>query len=270
MPVEIVNNLKCPRAKSSLYQRCPLCGEMHPAIMRGLTTDMETGEVKIAYDKGYSFCNCRNIFFTDYENIEKSVYDIDYSNKYKTENVKQISIFEAEKYYEIFKHYNSSLSSLLEIGSVHDHVLDVFASKNIDVKGFDIIARNSNHDIIVGDFENKVVDERFDVIYASHVFEHFKSPAHALKLCKRMLNENGLLYISMPDTFFIDWETNNGIDWDWHVKEHYILWNMESWIEFCEDNGFKCIHKERGTDLFNQKDGTNFWKQDFKVILTHD
>lgn len=52
-------------------QECPLCHEKHRMIVRGWYIHKDTEE---RYpDIGYSFCNCRNIFFTNYENIKRNV-----------------------------------------------------------------------------------------------------------------------------------------------------------------------------------------------------
>ena len=84
-----------------------------------------------------------------------------------------------------------------------------------------------------------------------------------------MLSQNGLLYVAMPDTFFIDFENKNVLAWDWNCQEHHILWGMDSFIEFCEEIGLKCLFSERNTDLQKNTNHTWFWKRDFKVVLTH-
>jgi len=47
---------------------CPFCGMGHPMYINGTTYDYHTGEVKVHPNKGYSFCNCKNIWYTDWEN----------------------------------------------------------------------------------------------------------------------------------------------------------------------------------------------------------
>jgi hypothetical protein len=70
----------------------------------------------------------------------------------------------------------------------------------------------------------------------------------------------------MPDTFFADFEGGGAQGFDWMVQEHYMLWNMDNWIEFMEEAGFRCVHKERCLDMHKQKAGNWLWKQDYKVI----
>jgi predicted SAM-dependent methyltransferase len=100
----------------------------------------------------------------------------------------------------------------------------------------------------LGDFENvKSADllTKFDYIFMSHVFEHFVRPVDTATEIGKLLNKNGKLFIAMPDPAQIDWDR----PYDWQhlwIREHYILWDMESFIGFMEKHaGIKCIHKER-------------------------
>lgn len=234
-------------------------------IVHGLVNDPEGGNPKLAYDKGYSFCNCRNIFFTDIKNLRYDVYDEAYIKKYDYELTRNIARFECRKIFGILNAHKIVPKSMLEVGSIEDTVLTYASDKGIASTGLDINRKDSKYQFINANFEHFITDKKYDLIWASHVFEHFHDPIAQLKKCKAMLNEGGAIYIAMPDTFFIDF--GNIMQWDWAVEEHYILWGMESFIELCNELGFKCIYSEHGTDLFPKGNGGLFWKQDFKVIL---
>lgn len=49
-------------------QTCPICGASQRMMIKGLYLDKE-GKGTLYPDMGYSFCNCKNIFFTKWENI---------------------------------------------------------------------------------------------------------------------------------------------------------------------------------------------------------
>lgn len=49
-------------------QECPLCGASQRMMIRGNFID-EKGVWHRYPDMGYSFCNCRNVFFTKWENL---------------------------------------------------------------------------------------------------------------------------------------------------------------------------------------------------------
>lgn len=261
-----MQNIFLKELPKRMLQECPLCGQNQPMTFYGLTHDIEGGGCAIARDKGYSFCNCRNIFYTDKKNLTKIVYDDDYSKKYDFYLTKNVAEFEIKKFYEIMKQLRPLIASFFEIGAIQDYVLDYVHHKEVKTIGNDIIERKSKHKMIYGDFETVSIDEKFDVIWASHVFEHFIDPITALKKCYSLLNDDGLIYIAMPDVFFLNIEKCQ--TFDFHTQEHHILWNMNDWIKICEENKFKCIFKERSLDIYKQqpKDAPYFWKQDFKII----
>jgi len=58
-----------PEIHKDFIQKCPLCERMNRLVVYGLYVDAK--EVKQYPDMGYSFCNCRNIFYTDSINITK-------------------------------------------------------------------------------------------------------------------------------------------------------------------------------------------------------
>ena len=66
-------------------QRCPICGSMQEIAWRGHVNYKEKAQVMPPMF-GYSFCNCHNIFFTDYRNISKDMmYNDYYSQRYNNE-----------------------------------------------------------------------------------------------------------------------------------------------------------------------------------------
>jgi SAM-dependent methyltransferase len=231
---------------------------------------MEDFELNVDHSRGYSFCNCRNIFYTDYKNIDKSIYDEAYNKNYEeSEDTKLVAKNEIEKLFPRMLKFAKDAKVFFEIGSIHDHVLDHAHEKGLEVHSLNINTRESKHNLVVKDFEDLVPSElsfKPDIIYASHIFEHFKDPAKELDKCLEMLSPGGIIYIAMPDTFFANFEAGTAQNFDWMIQEHHILWNMDNWIEYVEERGFKCVYKERGLDLHKQKNGKWFWKQDYKII----
>ena len=60
---------KClPDIDPFFMQRCPLCGRMNRMIVKGIYKKGDTHEVYP--DIGYSFCNCKCVFYTNYENVK--------------------------------------------------------------------------------------------------------------------------------------------------------------------------------------------------------
>ena len=236
-------------------QRCPLCGELQAVIVNGIRVEhsdpssFSNDKMFVEKDKGYSFCNCHNIFFTDWSNMDKGEYDDFYIKRYNEPNAKIACWKFAEKYIPIIKESfgNRSLGKFLEIGSPNDSVLDVAKVNGWHPIGLDLIKRNSNHGFLEVDFENYEFQKKYDAIWASHIFEHFKDPIGMVKKCAKILVEGGILFVVMPDPWFVDW-ANNPYEWiHWHIKEHHILWDLDSFCAVLEESGFEIIKKHRNT-----------------------
>lgn len=58
-----------PPTDPFFIQECPLCGTKQRMMIRGVY--VENGKSQLFPDMGYSFCNCRNIFFTKWENVTR-------------------------------------------------------------------------------------------------------------------------------------------------------------------------------------------------------
>lgn len=221
-------------------QACPFCGTLQDVIVYG--HEVKDQRLHIDKDRGYSFCNCKNIFYTDWKNMEQELYEqIDYSNKYK--GVEHHLL----KYIEFYEPYMKPLigKKFLEMGTVNECILDRAQELGFDAYGSDFSERPSKHKFIWGDWEKIDLSpyyNKFGFIIASHIFEHFKDPLFFLRQTYQFLEDGGRILIAMPDPFFIDWK--NPYLWGhWHIKEHHIMWDMDTWAKEMEDVGFKILIK---------------------------
>ena len=88
------------------------------------------------------------------------------------------------------------------------------------------------------------VERTFDLIWMSHVLEHFNDPIKALKKAYDLLAPTGMIYIAVPD---IDFITKTGISKypHWKKNEHYIMWTQRALVRELERLGFDIIMKRR-------------------------
>ena len=118
-------------------------------------------------------------------------------------------------------------------------------------------------------------DESFDILYASHVVEHFDYKSElvtVLKEWKRVLKSGGKIYISVPDldvlaNLFI-MKDKFDIDeryfimrmmFGGHINEydyHYTGLNFEFLASFLYEAGFKKVYKVDNLELFNDSSKT--------------
>ena len=45
----------------------------------------------------------------------------------------------------------------------------------------------------------QTLNEKFDVIFASHILEHVENPINLLRFCNKSLKENGIIILSLPN-----------------------------------------------------------------------
>ena len=228
---------------------CPLCKTQHPLLVRGTVRSPENNELNgDVLDRGYAFCACRNIFYTDWSNMDQRIYDEDYSDRYDGEKISE-GYREGTKYYFPIIEKLTDIKKFCEIGSINPTILDEAKKKGWETTRLDIceLSVDDEHEDIIGDIESPDVVNKLhdmDVIWMSHLVEHLKDPMGAMDNIRGALAEGGLAVISMPDPYFIDWAKPR--DWGhWALREHHIMWDLDSFIEMMEEKGFKCVYSKR-------------------------
>lgn len=223
-------------------QMCPLCGMTHPIVVSGVIK--AGGNVrKTVPDQGYSFCNCNNIWFTDWKNIDQDCYDYNYMKNYDCEVVNK-ALKRYADYFQIFE----NVKTFIEIGCINETLLDEANKIGWETYALDINPSVvGRHKRIIGDVEDASKLEQLpntDVFWASHIFEHFRYPLKVAKNLYDKTNDGGYLFVAMPDPWFINW--HKPLEWDhWVIREHHILWDMDSFIDRLIEIGYKLVHYQR-------------------------
>lgn len=241
-----------PKYESWCKQKCPLCGQENIVVINGITV-IDTNKIKAIPDRGYSFCNCRDIFYTNWSNIDTEIY---YTDKY-VEAHKEVHFNQLKEVFKNFvkdlKEFGNGGSKLLDLGTVQPEILIFMQFYGYTPTGLDITKRKTDKSFIVADFDYLKTEEKFDVIWATHFFEHLRFPVDGLKRCYDMLNPGGLLFLSMPDPFQIDW--NEAHAWGhWLLRTHHIMWDRDSFCNEAEEKGFVTLFKKRNFDVNPMKD----------------
>lgn len=184
----------------------------------------------------YFKCPDCQILYTHKENIEKAVYDEKYVKKYDDSS----GFFKNEASYYLPKiNEVAAGKSFLEIGPTTSTILDCAKEHEYNTYALDINPNyDTSHQLMRGDFEAyDFGDDKFDVIWLTHVFEHFLDPLVALEKLASILNNGGKILMAMPNPAAINWR--NPYAWNhWHGKEHYIMWYPEAIIGALECRGF--------------------------------
>jgi 2-polyprenyl-3-methyl-5-hydroxy-6-metoxy-1,4-benzoquinol methylase len=107
------------------------------------------------------------------------------------------------KYMQNFLKKNSKI---LEIGSGHGETLIEFDKLSFHVTGIEPDAKNVKHlskilknsRIIQTSVEEFKTDEKYDLIWMSHIFEHLSDPISFLNNIKKNMNKDCILFIEVP------------------------------------------------------------------------
>ena len=144
---------------------------------------------------------------------------------------------------------NKDIKTFCEIGSINSTILDEAKKKGWETTRVDINPdiKDENHKVVIGDIEDPNISwnlKGIDCMWMSHVVEHLKDPVRAMINMLDCLADGGLLFISMPDPYFIDW--NIPSQWGhWAMREHHIMWDMDSFIELMEEIGYETVYSKR-------------------------
>ena len=126
--------------------------------------------------------------------------------------------------------------TVLDIGSgagEHANILHNYGKKvtALDL-GSSVYAKEKSeityYDFINGNFYNLDAEKKYDCIWASHVLEHQPNPGEFIQKCISLLNQNGILAITVPP---LKDEIEGG---------HLSLWNAGLLIYQLVFNGLDC------------------------------
>jgi 2-polyprenyl-3-methyl-5-hydroxy-6-metoxy-1,4-benzoquinol methylase len=144
------------------------------------------------------------------------------------------------------------IQNILEVGCSLGNTLEAAGIRNLKSLGIDIspyaIQYCREHRL---NAENKSMDEllaeglRYDLIFMQHVLEHFEDPFRILSICNKLLNQNGLLLILVPNSRFGKavrlrekhrFYSQTGVG-----AEHFVYFSYTSLQKVLESQNFKVL-----------------------------
>ncbi len=142
------------------------------------------------------------------------------------------------------KPYLDNKKKLLEIGSGPGQVLFWFKNLGIEVYGLEPDKRNAElinkkmgkNICKIGTAEDFETEDKFDVIWSSHVFEHVLKPKLVLKKLKSYLKDDSILFLEVPnyENSKILFESINNNPSTFHFSKFSLT-------KIAEDAGYKII-----------------------------
>jgi cyclopropane fatty-acyl-phospholipid synthase-like methyltransferase len=135
-------------------------------------------------------------------------------------------------------------SSVLDIGCDKGYFLDQCRRFGYSVKGVEPSDSARAYCATIGlDIRQHIseLNSTVDAITMWHVLEHFTDPKTLIKQCHTLLNENGILFIRVPN-FSSFWSKILGKYWIWfQPQNHYVHYSQKALQYLVESNGFDIL-----------------------------
>lgn len=184
------------------------------------------------------------------ESIMNNVYEADYYNC-PSPTGSGMGICEIQKFYHFFNSIKLNKGKLLEIGCFDGYLLNELQKEEWDVYGIDpsnattnIVNNFPTGHIKSSFFDNKSFpNELFDVIIFRNLLEHIYNPNEFLRNVTNRLNENGYIFIDVPNIKALN--AAGGIGSFFH--QHISYFSIESMQFLLRQHGFNVIKYHEGS-----------------------
>jgi|SRR5579875_1847013 len=116
----------------------------------------------------------------------------------------------------------------------------------IDKEKYNIDSRDKIDELFLADLEqtniSKLINEKFDVIYFSHVIEHVNNGFEVLKQIRMLQNSGGILYVETPSlkSLSLPKRKNSTLNF-YDDPTHKRVYPLNEIISFLENNNYKII-----------------------------
>lgn len=192
------------------------------------------------FPEKYDICQKTGLCFYKPAKIREyknSYFLEEYKQQYKKTYYEDESMIRelSKKRLEILtRFYKKDSGTLLEIGSAAGFFLDEARQRGFEVTGIEIsksevnFAQRFGLDVIHGSFIEQEFNQRFDIICAFFVLEHFFDQELILNKIFSLLKEDGFLFLSLPSLHGPTFETDTANWFINHPEDHFVDYSPES------------------------------------------
>lgn len=186
--------------------------------------------------------------------------DIDYTSYYRDGDYEKFEpIFQnifMKRYSTMIRIIVLQKGKVLDIGCSNGVFLDIFKKHGWQTFGVEpskngIVAQKKGHKVYRNIFEEVSLPKNyFDLIIMNHTLEHVDDADLVLKKIYGILKKGGILYVDVPNAGGIG-SRIMGDKWPLKLpKEHNYQFTKESLSEIFKKSGFKILHWESRSGLF--------------------
>lgn len=154
---------------------------------------------------------------------------------------------------DISFHRMSGSGSLLDVGCNEGRGLEFYQSHGFSAEGLELnskaadVARDKGFTVYGSTLESFSTKKKYSVIVLSNVLEHSLSPGAMLQHIHRLLNPNGQVWISCPNSR--SWlRSAFGRYWiNWHVPFHIVHFSPDTLKEVLKKSQFEIVKMHQET-----------------------
>ncbi|WP_179371822.1 class I SAM-dependent methyltransferase [Nitrosopumilus ureiphilus] len=149
--------------------------------------------------------------------------------------------------YKYCKPYITNKKNILEIGAGQGQATFWFDNEGFSVTSIEPDENNvelinkklKNSHCIVGTAENFQINEKFDVIWMSHVLEHIIKPVQFFENIRRNLKNEGIFFIEVPNC-----ENDSMLNSSIFLVPHTFHFSKNSLANLAKKSGFKVVKSD--------------------------
>ncbi|MBC8046668.1 MAG: class I SAM-dependent methyltransferase [Fimbriimonadaceae bacterium] len=152
-------------------------------------------------------------------------------------------------HYNYLSKFISTIKSIFEIGPGGGFNLKFFADKNINAEGIETSTISTEFaksklkiNLINSSLEdfNNSAEKKYQVVMLNHVLEHFIDAKQAMMKIKSLVDENGYLYIRVPDHNSYDRKAQKE-NWPAYLPYHISYFSQKNLVLLLKQFGFTII-----------------------------
>lgn len=154
---------------------------------------------------------------------------------------------------DISFHNMTGSGALLDVGCNEGRGLEFYQNHGFDAEGLELnsraaeVARSKGFVVHGSTLEGFSTEKKYDVVVLSNVLEHSLNPADMLSAIHRLLNQNGQVCISCPNSQ--SWlRSAFGRFWiNWHVPFHVVHFSPDTLAALLKKSQFEVVEMQQET-----------------------
>jgi len=230
-------------------RKCPVCQSKNKEIVFTQTFNNILGISLDKFEQNIAICkDCGMVYTTPFVSDEEINNYYSYMSNYEHSHTDIGYPIEdqnkSKRQFDYLSKFIDRQKSILDVGCAVGYTLSLFKNDGYEVLGLEPSAKNKQiakekYDV---DVETRFLDKdgldgrEFDVIMLSHVAEHLKYPKDIFLNIRKVLSNDGLLFIETPDIDKFDEQ-----DLYQFSFEHINYFNLSSTKNLLQSCGFELV-----------------------------